>query len=149
MTRPGPSPALLTALSVVLWLAALVHHIDDLIADDYLGGTAWFAVRTVAVLAVHILATGWARDGRRAGYLVLGLVALWWFVTVFLAHAAAVTRSLHVIAAGEPQGWAPVFLAAVFVGGASALATAVVCVRGLTADRSTAKAASSSSAAAG
>ena len=136
MTRTGRSPALLTGLSVVLWLAALIHHVDDLIADDYLGGTVWFALRTVGVLALHILATGWARAGRRMGYLVLGLIAAWWFVTVFLAHAAAITRSLHVIAVAEPQGWAPVFLAAVFVGGASALATAVVCARGLTAEPS-------------
>jgi hypothetical protein len=34
----------------MLWIAAAVHHVDDVIAGDDLGSTAWFAFRTVTLL---------------------------------------------------------------------------------------------------
>lgn len=109
------------------WVAAVVHHVDDLIAEDYVGSVEAFALRTVVVLAVQIVATIWALERRWYGYALLSLTAAWWFLTSFVGHVAEVTRPVTEIADADPAGWAPVFVAAVLVGGAASAALMALC----------------------
>ena len=128
MGRDGP---ILVVLATALWIAALVHHVDDLIAEDHVGSAGAVTLRTTVLLAVQLVAIVLVRENRAVGDVVLGVVALWWFATVFVAHVASITRPVDEIAIAEPAGWAPVFIAAVFVGGSTSLTIVALCTRRL------------------
>ena len=116
---------MLVFLSVIIFITAGLHIADDVIVGepDFVPAVA---IGVAAFFTLQIFATLWSWAGKLYGYIILGLIALWNFYTMFLSHALEIDRGYEALGAAEPVGWAPLFVLGSLFGGVAMAATVII-----------------------
>ena len=121
----------LVVFALATFVFEIIHTADDIIQRD-LGGLSMEALVLVCAVGntMYLFGVLWSWAGRWYGYLIVGLIALLYFLVVYLFHAVGVSgvRSFALITRADPEGWSPLFVASPILVGIGSLATVITAI---------------------
>ncbi len=121
----------LAVFAFATFVFEIISTADNIIAGD-LGGFSMevLVLVCVAVSTLFLFGILWSWAGKQYGYIIVGLIALLYFVVVYVSHVFGISdaREFAQIAKATPEGWSPLFVASPILTGIGSLATVIIAV---------------------